>query len=211
MICLIGGARSGKSSLAQQLAKDAVASRRLDGVGSDGVLTVTFGKTGCDDEFDSRIEHHRRNRPADWQVVELGNEPTDHWEHILSVIPQPDFAVTLIDCISTLVSCLIDDALNGLYQDKGAHCELIEDGMVETITSRAEATLARLSSLAPKTIFVTNEVGSAPVAPSAAGRLFVDSLGWVNQSLVALCDKTYFVVAGLPLEVSSLPGEATWD
>ena len=56
---LLGGARSGKSRLALELAAASGAS-------------VTFVATGeaRDDEMAERIERHRAERPADWTTVE---------------------------------------------------------------------------------------------------------------------------------------------
>ncbi len=56
---ILGGARSGKSRLAERLAA---------GCG----LAVTYIATSqaLDGEMSARIQHHRRRRPADWGLVE---------------------------------------------------------------------------------------------------------------------------------------------
>ena len=56
---ILGGARSGKSRLAEKLA-------------SDGQLQVTYIATSqaLDGEMSARIQHHRQRRPADWGLVE---------------------------------------------------------------------------------------------------------------------------------------------
>ena len=56
---ILGGARSGKSRLAQQRAADS---------GLD--VTVIATATALDDEMAERIARHRADRPADWHVVE---------------------------------------------------------------------------------------------------------------------------------------------
>lgn len=56
---LLGGARSGKSRLAAQMAA------RWKGP----VTVIATGQAG-DEEMRERIERHRRERPSDWQVVE---------------------------------------------------------------------------------------------------------------------------------------------
>ncbi|MEK1905324.1 MAG: bifunctional adenosylcobinamide kinase/adenosylcobinamide-phosphate guanylyltransferase, partial [Pseudomonas sp.] len=56
---ILGGARSGKSRLAEKLA-------------SDSGLAVTYIATSqaLDGEMNLRIAHHRARRPADWGLVE---------------------------------------------------------------------------------------------------------------------------------------------
>ena len=56
---ILGGARSGKSRLAEQLARQSG-------------LAVTYIATSqaLDGEMSARIQHHRRRRPADWGLVE---------------------------------------------------------------------------------------------------------------------------------------------
>src|SRR6478609_8705102 len=56
---VLGGARSGKSNYAQQLA-------------TDTGLPVTYIATATelDDEMAMRIAHHKHNRPKEWRVCE---------------------------------------------------------------------------------------------------------------------------------------------
>ena len=61
---LLGGARSGKSSLAVELALEAGAP----------VVFIATGEAG-DDEMAERIERHRNERPADWTTVEVPSSP----------------------------------------------------------------------------------------------------------------------------------------
>ena len=63
MITLVlGGARSGKSGVAESLAEDA----------SDPVTYLATGVAGADADFARRIAEHRRRRPATWATLECG-------------------------------------------------------------------------------------------------------------------------------------------
>lgn len=63
MITLVlGGARSGKSRVAQSLAIDA----------PGPVTVIATGVAGDDADFAARIAEHRRTRPATWSTLECG-------------------------------------------------------------------------------------------------------------------------------------------
>jgi adenosylcobinamide kinase/adenosylcobinamide-phosphate guanylyltransferase len=88
---LLGGARSGKSALAVQAAKD----------WNGPVLFVATGTPG-DEEMAARIARHRAARPADWITVEepiglvtvLRDAAADH--------------LVLVDCLSLWVANLLE-------------------------------------------------------------------------------------------------------
>lgn len=101
MISLIlGGARSGKSRHAEQLATD------LENSGKTVIYIATA--TTFDDEMTDRIKHHQNNRPSHWQTIEA---PID----LANVIREYNHNyVLLIDCLTLWVSNLLmldDDVL----------------------------------------------------------------------------------------------------
>jgi adenosyl cobinamide kinase/adenosyl cobinamide phosphate guanylyltransferase len=94
---LLGGARSGKSALALELA-------------SSGAAPVTFLATGepSDDEMAERIALHRSQRPASWGTVE---EPIGLEEALRDI---PERSTIVVDCLTLWVANLLaagyDDA-----------------------------------------------------------------------------------------------------
>lgn len=60
---VLGGARSGKSAVAERLAA---------GLGDDVVYVATA--TVADHDFAARVERHRARRPSSWRTVECGAE-----------------------------------------------------------------------------------------------------------------------------------------
>ena len=94
---LLGGARSGKSALAIELATSWA-----------GPVTVIATGEPRDDEMAERIERHREERPSGWKTVE---EPVD----LVSAleIPPADEAV-IVDCVSLWVANVLDHDVEGL-------------------------------------------------------------------------------------------------
>jgi adenosylcobinamide kinase/adenosylcobinamide-phosphate guanylyltransferase len=88
---LLGGARSGKSALAVELAR-----------GRDAPVTVIATAEGRDDEMRTRIRQHRAERPADWTTVEepLGLDA--------ALAAAPAEGVVIVDCLSLWVANLLE-------------------------------------------------------------------------------------------------------
>ena len=169
---IIGGARSGKSALAETLA------RRSGG-------PVTYIATGvpADDEMARRIAHHRARRPADWSTVEAPLRLAA----ALAAHAAPGRTL-IVDCLTLWISNWIagpgdDDSI----ADLGAY------------TSEREALLDALPRLAGDVVLVANEVGSGIVPIGRLSRIFTDEAGRLNQDVAARCERVTLVVAGQPL------------
>lgn len=81
---ILGGARSGKSRFAEQIARD-----------SGGEVVYLATATAGDAEMALRIEHHRHQRPAHWALHE---EPL-YLAHALQAHCAPGCTV-LVDCLT---------------------------------------------------------------------------------------------------------------
>jgi len=103
---ILGGARSGKSALAERLADES---------GQSVVYIATA--QAHDAEMAARIAHHRDRRPAHWQSVE---EPLA-LAQTLRAYAGPDRCV-LVDCLTLWLSNLLGDV-----DDKrlGQECEAL--------------------------------------------------------------------------------------
>ncbi len=113
---ILGGARSGKSRQAEQLA---LASGR-------DVFYIATAQAH-DDEMRKRIERHRGERPVHWQTVE---EPLQLAATILAQ-QAPDRCL-LIDCLTLWVTNqLLDDA--NMQAEREALCAALENARGEVI------------------------------------------------------------------------------
>ena len=172
IILITGGARSGKSRHAQQLA-ESLSGRRLF------VATCPV----IDEEMRQRIERHRLDRQeAGWQTVEetvnLGQVLLDDLDH----------DVVLIDCLTLWVN-------NLLYTDAGN--ALSEDALAVKSRQLLEVCAGRPGVV----IMVTNEVGLGIVPENPLARRYRDLVGRCNQEVGAVADRVVMTTCGIPMTI----------
>jgi len=172
-ILITGGARSGKSHFAQELALNS----------AQPVLFVATATAG-DEEMRQRIENHRKSRPSTWHTLEATI-------HIGNRIPGEigRAQTVLVDCITLLLNnifsrCYKEWDTAVVEQEVTAEiCELID------CIDRVDAGF----------IIVTNEIGLGLVPADEMSRLYRDLLGKANQMLARRADEVYLAVAGIPM------------
>lgn len=174
---ILGGARSGKSRLAQSRAE------------ADGrAVTVIATAEALDEEMAQRIARHRAERPGHWRTVEA-----------------PRGLASALRAEAAAGRCLVVDCLTlwlaNLLGEAEAVQELHDAAHLPALATEREALLAALPTLPGRILLVANEVGLGLVPETPLGRLFRDEAGRLNQQLAALCQRVTFVAAGLPLEL----------
>ena len=174
LILILGGARSGKSSFAERLARR-----------GRQVLFVATAEAR-DEDMKRRIAAHRERRPAGWDTLE---EPLDPAAALRPVLDR--YGTFLLDCLTLWVS--------NLLLDKPGHAE---DG--SRIPDAARELLDLIQESPATWILVSNEVGQGIVPSSTLGRTYRDVLGRVNQLAASRADRVYLMTAGLALELKTL-------
>lgn len=182
---VLGGARSGKSTFAEQLA---------GAWGGDDVLYVATAQAG-DEEMQERIRRHRQERPPDWRTLEA---PRDAGQAILQ--QGGDAHVILLECLTLLVSNVVVDAYEEVPASK------TDVSLPEAEAQAEKAVLAEVQTLIDvaqrpgrRVIVVSNEVGLGVVPPYPLGRVYRDLLGRANQILARYANAVYFLAAGIPM------------
>src|SRR5579859_953520 len=204
LILILGGARSGKSTFAERLA--------TSGGRTAGSVAFIATATADDDEMRARIARHRAARPREWHTIE---EPLDLVGAVRQAYMLAD--VLLLDCVTLWLG-------NMLTQQSGqSECDDKSDDKRKEelqVTSNLfdERPLKQIEELLTviqttgqnKTlIVVTNEVGLGIVPAYPLGRIYRDTLGYVNQRLAQAADRVYLMVAGMGVDLKRLHEEAS--
>ena len=176
-VLVLGGARSGKSTFAEQLASEC----------GEPVVYVAAA-TVEDPEMEERVRRHREQRPPTWRTVEARSDVAD------VVASTRDTRTVLVEDLTLLLSDRFRACGDG-DEWESAGCR----DAAETAEQAVAAQVEQLFGLAAHVVLVSNEVGMGVVPPTPLGRLFRDALGRVNQVAAARADEVYLLVAGLPL------------
>lgn len=175
ILLITGGARSGKSSYALELA-ESLAERKLF------VATCP----DLDAEMADRVDRHKKERQGrGWATIECQID-------LASVFTTQarDYDVILVDCITLWVN-------NILYIHENTSVAVNDS----TIAELCGAWLQQAGRLQATVIMVTNEVGLGVVPDNALARKYRDLVGTCNQLIAKRADEVVLVSCGLPLRL----------
>ncbi|OUS33051.1 bifunctional adenosylcobinamide kinase/adenosylcobinamide-phosphate guanylyltransferase [Thalassotalea sp. 42_200_T64] len=193
---VLGGARSGKSSFAEQLCFSLrvqnQADNKADNQSRQKPIYIATAQA-FDDEMQRRIAKHQKDREDLWQLVEcplmLNDAISDALSQLQSQQPLQGSSVILIDCLTLWLNNVI--------------FEFGDNARQEDIDLYSEQLLTALAPYANKQgmdiVLVANEVGLGVVPLGKVSRLFVDNAGWLNQRIAAVADSVILITAGIPL------------
>jgi len=191
LFLILGGARSGKSTFAEKLALQ-----------SGQSVAVIATATAEDEEMRARIARHQAARPANWRTIE---EPLDLSGAVRRASEQAD--VLLLDCLTLWTSNWLLRQSTGLDADRIDPNQLFGAEALQEIETLLEILRALPAS---KTLLaISNEVGLGIVPAYALGRVYRDTLGYINQYLANAAERVYLLVAGIAVDVKRLQEEAS--
>lgn len=192
LILVLGGAASGKSQMALDLARGLAPPQavpvpvrmgqtpRAD-AGKGVSPRFAFVATGqaLDREMKVRIERHQATRSSDWETAEVPEDLAGWFSYNCNT-----YQIVVIDCLTLWLS-----NMTGKRQDELAI---------------SEATLKLLQTIRgtrAHVVIVSNELGLGLVPATKVVRAFRDLAGRVNQQVAAEADEVYLAVSGLPLRL----------
>ncbi len=170
----LGGARSGKSSYAEQVALSYLAEQ-----GRAARLHYIATAIAFDDEMRERIAHHQSRRGAEWHNHEC---PVALAQKVAQLEAHD---IVLIDCLTLWIN-------NVIYNDGNT-------ARPSEIRQQVEDLVEVLDACAATILCVSNEVGLGIVPLGEVSRLYVDHAGWMNQAIAKVASRVTFMAAGLPL------------
>ena len=197
LILILGGARSGKSTYAERLA-----------LGSEKTVAFIATATDGDDEMHERIVRHKASRPQAWHTIE---DPLDLRSAVQRAYQLAD--VVLLDCVTLWLGNMLLEDHDKRQSDDQEQIELqisIDQFNKQVLQHIEELLTIQQNAEAGKTlIVVSNEVGLGIVPAYPLGRIYRDTLGYVNQRLAQDADRVYLMVAGMAVDIKSLHLEAS--
>jgi adenosylcobinamide kinase/adenosylcobinamide-phosphate guanylyltransferase len=187
LILILGGARSGKSSFAEQRARE---------LGGENVLYVATSESK-DEEMQQRVAKHRAERPAGWSTLESPRNVAQALRHERS-----SARVVLLDCMTFLVANhLMDAAAPEENPFDALRADPFDPQIEAGVVREVEALVAYVQESDVELLVVSNEVGLGVVPPYELGRAYRDILGRANQILARHADEVQLLIAGIPMKV----------
>ena len=181
IILCSGGARSGKSEFAEQLALSLKGRKAYVATGQ-----------ALDDEMKDRIKKHQLRRGKEWITFEIPLHLHKNWEQIKNVSD-----VILIDCLTMFTS-------NHVFAHGNINTQEDANRIESIILEELRLLLQEINNSNDKTvIFVTNEIGLGIVPENKLTRYFRDITGRVNREVASAANKMYLTISGITIELKS--------
>ena len=193
---VLGGARSGKSSFAEQWCLSIYETQTQKLKQS---LTYVATATAFDQEMSERIKQHQNDRDKNWQLIECPLALSSLIEEYSE--EGADNQIILVDCLTLWLNNLIYSfgekfEMHVAKQNLQRHF----DELVATLTNTVRNKNVTIT-------FVANEVGLGIIPLGESNRLYVDYAGWLNQAIARVADKVTLVTAGIPLSLKDIANE----
>lgn len=188
---VVGGARSGKSTFAEEKAKK-----------YGGKVTYIATSIICDEGMAERVRKHKAQRPSEWATIEKYNNfdsLSDNDEFI-------NADVILLDCITTMIGNMMFDSKLDFDKCSQEDINILENKIKVNVTELLDI----CNKFNKKLIIVSNEVGLGLVPSYYMGNYFRDISGRINSLISNRADNVYFTVSGIPLKLKDKGETVKW-
>jgi adenosylcobinamide kinase/adenosylcobinamide-phosphate guanylyltransferase len=184
-ILVLGPVRSGKSARAAAWAR---------ATGEPVIFAATAAIDWDDAEMRERVARHRRDRPADWTVVETAAPEGPSLTALLR--ESAAGSCILVDALGTWIAAQLFEWREWAEQDAVA--------TLDALDARGAELVAALRETRATVVVVAEETGWGVVPVSPVGRLFRDALGRLVQRIAEEAERVELVVAGYAIDLRAI-------
>ncbi|MEX1307075.1 MAG: bifunctional adenosylcobinamide kinase/adenosylcobinamide-phosphate guanylyltransferase [Eubacteriales bacterium] len=175
---ITGGAYSGKSALAENIADNF---ERL------GIITFG-GKHEAKKEDDS--EEGKAQKTSNWERIEVD-------EHCDSILIEKDFDLFVLDSLTALVKRRFHE---GLTTEKTFNSENLRE-ISESVSREVMNMVVAAKENDRNLLVISSEVGMGTLPDSDALKFLRAETGRANQLMASLADEAYLLVSGIPIKI----------
>lgn len=188
---IIGGARSGKSTYAEQKAKEY----------SNKVLYLATAVV-TDQAMADRVKKHQEQRPSTWSTIEIYSD----FQELSNYKEFMECEAVIIDCITTLIGNFMFDSKIDFDSCKPEEVNELEKKITLEVLSLIEV----CNKNNKKLVIVSNETGMGVVPSYYMGNYFRDMSGRINREIAGKADFMYFVFSGIPIKLKHRGEMVQW-
>lgn len=196
IILISGPTKSGKTSLAEKMAKNS-AHESIS-------YLATQANIFTDEGMALRIEHHKKSRPEHWSTIEA-------YKDLSSIIENDLSQGMILDCVTVWATNLFFDEL-ALYYYKKYSKELLPkqyDDFIDSfdrwdidyfsyfLMDEMKKIVKTMQEIKKDYWLVSNELGWSVTPHTILGSIFVDYIGQLNNYLASQADEVYLTMMGL--------------
>ena len=186
LIYVTGGAKSGKSSFAEDL---------LLGMNNGNQKNIYLATSIVfDEEIKAKVALHKERRHDKWITAESYKNFSETLKDVLSDERKNNM---LVDCLTNMIS-------NIIFEEQDINWDKPSEKDFEKCNILVEKQVNELINVINRfenAVIVSNELGMGIVPSYPLGRYFREIAGKMNQKIAEIADEAYFVVSGIPMKV----------
>jgi len=186
LIYVTGGAKSGKSSFAEDL---------LLGMNNGNQKNIYLATSIVfDEEMKAKVALHKERRQDKWLTVEGYKNFSETLKDVFSDETNDNL---IVDCLTNMIS-------NIIFEEQDINWDKPSEKDFEKCNISVEKQVNELINVINRfenAVIVSNELGMGVVPSYPLGRYFREIAGKMNQKIAEIADEAYFVVSGIPMKI----------
>lgn len=179
IIYITGGAKSGKSNFAENLATK-----------KDKKKIYLATSKIYDLEIEDKVKKHQISRGDSWKTIEA-------YKDLPSILMKFEDETILIDCLTMMITNLIFDYETDFDDVTTDKLNFIENKIITELDKLINFSKNYKGDI----IIVSNEIGLGIVPINRLSRYFREIAGLANQKIAKASKEAYMIISGLPIKL----------